>query len=130
VHIRWSGGVKANFPNLAELSVTGSPVSYTAVTDAIMDQIKIVPNPYLARHEAERGERQIYFNYLPDECTIRIYTVALDLVKTIHHQGGSREVWNLQTEGGQIVASQMLYAYIETTNGAKTIKKFSVIVGK
>jgi hypothetical protein len=24
----------------------------------------------------------------------------------------------------------MLYAYIETTNGAKTIKKFSVIVGK
>jgi hypothetical protein len=95
-----------------------------------LDKIQIVPNPYFVTHEAQQSGRQLYFNYLPDECTIRIYTVALDLVKTIHHQGGSREVWNLQTEGGQIVASQMLYAHIETTYGKKTIKRFGVIVGK
>jgi hypothetical protein len=95
-----------------------------------LDKIQVVPNPYFVTHEAQQSGRQLYFNYLPDECTIRIYTIALDLVKTIHHQGGSREVWNLQAEGGQIVASQMLYAHIETANGKKTIKRFGVIVGK
>jgi len=130
VTLQWSGGVNSTFPENAEVVLQGTASTRLAVTNAIMDQIKIVPNPYLARQEAERGERQLYFNYLPDQCTIRIYTIALDLVKTINHQGGSREVWNLQTEGGQIVASQMFFAYIESANGAKTIKKFSVIVGK
>ncbi len=64
------------------------------------------------------------------ECTIRIYTIALDLVKTITHSGGSREDWNLQTEGGQLVASQLLLAHIEATNGKTVVKKFAVVVGK
>ena len=81
------------------------------------------------RHEAERGNPLIFFNYLPDECTIRIYTIALDLVKTIQHQGGSRAEWNLQTEGGQLVASQLLIAHIEAPNGKQTTKKFAVVVG-
>jgi len=112
------------------VTITSKPTYTSTVTDQIMDKIRIVPNPYLVRHEAQRGTTELYFNYLPDECTIRIYTIALDLVKTIHHAGSSREVWDLQTEGGQLVASQMLYAYIEAPNGAKTIKKFSVIVGQ
>ncbi|HTR81930.1 MAG TPA: hypothetical protein VMM58_09900 [Bacteroidota bacterium] len=130
VTLQWNGGVNATFPENAEVVLHGTSGTSLRVTSAMMDQIRIVPNPYLARQEAERGERQLYFNYLPDQCTIRIYTIALDLVKTINHQGGSREVWNLQTEGGQIVASQMFFAYIESANGAKTIKKFSLIVGK
>jgi len=130
VDISWSGGVKANFPRDAVVTITSKPTYTSTVTDQIMDKIRIVPNPYLVRHEAQRGTTELYFNYLPDECTIRIYTIALDLVKTIHHAGSSREVWDLQTEGGQLVASQMLYAYIEAPNGAKTIKKFSVIVGQ
>jgi hypothetical protein len=56
--------------------------------------------------------------------------VALDLVKTIRHSGGSREEWNLQTEGGQLVASQMLVAHIEAPNGKTAVKKFAVVVGK
>ena len=119
-----------NFPNNAVVMISPKQTITSAVTNQIMDQVRIVPNPYLVRHEAQRGTPELYFNYLPDECTIRIYTIALDLVKTIHHSGSSREVWNLQTEGGQLVASQMLYAYIEAPNGAKTVKKFSVIVGQ
>ncbi|MHB1049071.1 MAG: fibronectin type III domain-containing protein [Bacteroidota bacterium] len=130
VNITWAGGVKVNFPKDAVLSISATPSFVSSVTDQLMDKIRIVPNPYLVRHEAQRGNSQLYFNYLPEECTIRIYTIALDLVKTIYHSGGSHIEWDLQTEGGQQVASQMLYAYIEAPNGAKTIKKFSVIVGK
>jgi hypothetical protein len=128
--IRWLGGVKAVFPNSAELVITAARSQTDVVTDELMDNIKIVPNPYLVRHLAQRGLPRLYFNYLPDECTIRIYTVALDLVRTLQHKGGSREEWDMQTEGGQLVASQLLFAHIEASNGAKTIKKFSVIVGK
>ncbi|MDH4070853.1 MAG: hypothetical protein OEV30_10570, partial [Ignavibacteria bacterium] len=72
----------------------------------------------------------LYFNYLPEECTIRIYTVSLDLVKTIEHTNGSRAIWDLTTEGGQLVASQMLIAHIEAGNGVETVKKFAVVVGR
>ena len=130
VRVSWQGGVKATFPRAAVLALIGAAPGRTDVTDAMMEGIRVVPNPYMVRHEAQRGSPVIYFNYLPEECEIRIYTVALDLVKTIHHDGGSREEWNLQTEGGQLVASQMLLAYIEAPNGKKVTKKFAVVVGK
>jgi hypothetical protein len=39
-------------------------------------------------------------------------------------------VWDLTTEGGQLVASQMLIAHIEAVNGIETVKKFAVVVGR
>ena len=128
--ISWQGGVKATFPRAAKIAFLGSTGGKADVSDAMMDGIRIVPNPYMIHHEAQRGPAVLYFNYLPDECDIRIYTVALDLVKVIHHSGGSREEWDLQTEGGQLVASQLLVAYIEAPNGKKTVKKFAVVIGK
>jgi len=130
VRIGWQGGVRSVFPQNALLTLVGAPPARTDVTGEMMEKIRIVPNPYMVRHEAQRGEPRLYFNYLPEECTIRIYTVALDLVKTLHHSGGSREEWDLTTEGGQLVASQMLIAHVEAPNGKKTIKKFAVVVGK
>jgi len=130
VKLSWQGGVRAVFPQGAVITLTGAPAGRTAVTQEMMEGIRIVPNPYFIRHEAQRGDPQIYFNYLPEECTIRIYTVALDLVKTITHTEGSREEWDLTTEGGQLVASQLLIAHIEATNGAKVVKKFAVVVGR
>jgi hypothetical protein len=130
LRLSWEGGVRAVFPQGAIVTLTGAPAGRTEVTQEMMEGIRIVPNPYFIRHEAQRGEPRIYFNYLPEECTIRIYTLALDLVKTIHHTEGSREEWDLTTEGGQLVASQMLVAHIEAANGTKTVKKFAVVVGK
>jgi hypothetical protein len=130
VRIRWQGGVRARFPQDATVTIVGGSPGRTEVTDEMLEGIRVVPNPYLIHHEAQRGEPRIYFNYLPEECTIRIYTLALDLVKTIEHREGSREEWDLQTEGGQLVASQLLIAHIEAPNGRKTTKKFAVVVGE
>jgi len=130
VRVKWQGGVRATFPRNALVGLVGAPPGRVDVTDEMMDRIRIVPNPYLIRHEAQRGEPRVYFNYLPEECTIRIYTVALDLVKTIVHRGGSREEWDLTTEGGQLVASQLLIVQIEALNGKETVKKFAVVIGE
>ena len=129
VRLSWEGGVRGVFPDGA-VRLTGAPAGRTDVTQEMMEGIRIVPNPYFIRHEAQRSNPELYFNYLPEECTIRIYTVSLDLVKTIEHTNGSRAVWDLTTEGGQLVASQMLIAHIEAGNGVETIKKFAVVVGK
>ena len=130
VSVTWQGGVRASFPKNAVVAIIGGSPGRTEVTSEMMERIRIVPNPYIVRHEAQRGQPRLYFNYLPEECTIRIYTVALDLVKTIRHAGGSREEWDLTTEGGQLVASQLLIAHIEAANGKSTTKKFAVVVGR
>jgi hypothetical protein len=89
-----------------------------------------VPNPYLVTHAAQKSIDQpnLFFNFLPEVCTIRIYTVALDLVAELHHQGGSAESWDLKAQGGQQVASQMFLALIETPQGTRVTKKFAVVI--
>ncbi len=74
------------------VKIKGSSVNREAIAGN-MSKIRVVPNPYAASslYEIEFGElrrepiRQIKFINLPPECTIHIFTVAADLVKTIHH---------------------------------------------
>jgi hypothetical protein len=130
VRIGWDGGVRGLFPRDAVLTLTGPAPGQTEVTENMLEKVRIVPNPYMIRHEAQRGAPRVYFNYLPEECTITIYTVALDRIATLQHRGGSREEWNLTTERGQLVASQLLFASIESPNGKRVTKKFAVILGR
>jgi len=130
VQIQWRGGVRASFPKDAVVRLVGGERALGDVSQGMLENVKIVPNPYLARHEAQRESPVIYFNNLPEECTIRIYTVSLDRVKVLEHRGGSREEWDLKTEGGELVASQMLLAHIEASNGLMVVKKFAVVMGK
>lgn len=107
------------------------------ITDSDLDQVLIVPNPYVITHVGQKSsyDAKIYFTRLPKECTIKIYTVAGDLIRTIHHvdQDGSyrygMDVWNLLSDNLQRAVSQGLIAVIETPNGAQTVKKFAIVVG-
>ncbi|MDW8074349.1 MAG: hypothetical protein RMK00_01050 [Bacteroidota bacterium] len=107
------------------------------LTDADLDNIVIVPNPYVITHVGQKSsyDAKIYFTRLPKECTIKIYTVAGDLIRTIRHvdQDGTfrvgMDVWDLLSDNRQRAASQGLIAVIETPNGAQTVKKFAVVVG-
>ncbi len=110
----------------------------TSYTDNMMDQIKVVPNPYMISHQGQKSpyDAKIYFTKLPKRCTINIYTVMGDLVTTLEHDEASAyqdqesvEIWNLLSRNKQRVQSQTLVAIITTPDGAKTIKNFSVIVG-
>src|ERR1039458_5810491 len=56
-----------------------------------LDKIAVVPNPYVGAASWEpataitgRGERLVYFIHLPNKCTIRIYTISGNLVKTLY----------------------------------------------
>jgi hypothetical protein len=104
-----------------------------------MDDIYVVPNPYVAYNEIEpkntfpnrpRGERRIYFENLPPSCTIRIYTLTGELVRELRHESSiqsGREYWNLLSKDGFGVAYGVYFAHIEAPGVGEKIIKFAII---
>ncbi len=114
--------------------IAGSKVDYQQVKNEI-SKIKVVPNPYVVSSlwEPEFGElrkeplRQIQFINLPPECTIYIFTVDADLIKTIYHNSDAgTEVWDLRTEGGRELAAGM-YIYVVKTKDSEFKERFAII---
>ncbi|MCC6395396.1 MAG: hypothetical protein IT282_00140, partial [Bacteroidetes bacterium] len=79
-----------------------------ALAQTSLDQIRVVPNPYVAAatweertpYTSGRGPRSIHFTHLPQSCTIRIFTVSGELVTTIRHEASMNDgtaSWNLLT---------------------------------
>lgn len=119
--------------------VTQSQPKMEDYTDAQLDQVQVVPNPYYVSHQAQKSPygAKIFFTKLPKRCTIDIYTVMGDHIRTIEHDELTSskpdeeavEVWDLLSSNKQRVASQTLVAIVKTPNGAQSVKKFSLVVG-
>jgi len=121
-----------------------------------MDNIKVVPNPYIGRSKFdgrlendEKGDksRRLWFINLPQKCTVRIYTLAGDLVQTLHHDGAdmtdivtiSRAAtqgiaaegmhsWNLLSKHNQIIAPGVYLFSVENKADDKIkVGKFVII---
>ena len=77
-----------------------------------------------------RGERRIDFIHLPAICTIRIYTLAGALVKTLYKDSSFDDgtlSWDLITEDGMDAAYGVYVYNIEAPNVGETIGKFALI---
>jgi hypothetical protein len=92
--------------------------------------IKVVPDPYYASSsiwETTEGETDLKFHNLPDQCTIRIYTLSGDLIKTLEHDSGDgTETWNLQSQSHRLVASGMYIYHVESRYG-EYLGRFAVV---
>jgi hypothetical protein len=97
---------------------------------AQLSNIRVVPDPYYAHAtlwESGPGDSKIQFQNLPDMCTIRIYTMAGDLVRTLDHTDGSgTEEWNLLSERQQQVASGIYIYHVESEYGDH-LGRFAVV---
>ncbi|MFZ5517817.1 MAG: hypothetical protein ACOY90_14325 [Candidatus Zhuqueibacterota bacterium] len=96
-----------------------------------LNDIKVVPNPYVvgADWELGRNDSRIQFIHLPSECTIHIYTLAGDKVRTLHHNNPNTdyEFWDL-LNFSNLKASYGLYVYVvETPDGKATTGKFVIL---
>jgi hypothetical protein len=94
-----------------------------------LSQIKVVPNPYIAHvlWETKEGIRKIQFTHLPDECTIRIYTLSGDLVREIEHDDGTgTEDWDLLNKHQQGIVPGVYFYHVDSEYGQK-LGKFAVI---
>jgi len=88
-----------------------------------LSEIRVVPNPFRQRSGfLDPGENnRITFINIPSKCTIRIYTLAGDLVKTIEHDGFGETTWGnredqsyMETDFGQNVMPGLYIYHVES----------------
>ena len=121
--------------------------------DAAAREVTVFPNPYRgsAVWDGSRDrEKYIWFANLPQHATIRVFTLAGDLVKTIHFDGASYDAgdiqglstsgerslamsggmcaWDLITEKDQGAATGLyLYSVENRDTGDQQVGKFMII---
>jgi len=105
---------------------------------ALLDLIKVVPNPYVAAAQWEprnpfdtgRGPRELHFTHLPLKCTIRIYTVQGEHVATVEHnstfEDGTAE-WDMLTKDKLDIAYGIYVYHIDAPGIGEKVGKFAVI---
>jgi hypothetical protein len=97
----------------------------------------VVPNPYIGSAsfepapfaESGRGPRRVEFREIPQNATIRIYTVRGDLVRTLR-QGGSTAgivAWDLRTRDNLDVAPGLYLYHVEAPGADTHIGKLAII---
>jgi hypothetical protein len=107
-----------------------------AVSD--LDNIKVVPNPYVASaiweaknpYNSGRGPRSLHFTHLPAKCTIRIFTVNGELVNTIYHDNNltnGTENWDMLSKDKLSIAYGIYVFQIDAPGIGSKIGKFAVI---
>ena len=126
--------IEPNIQDRYRFTVNGAVVDNQVVKNN-MNVIRVVPNPYIVSslYEPEFGElrreplRQIQFINLPSECTIHIFSVNADKVKTLYHSSSTgTETWDLRSESGREIAPGV-YIYVVKTRDAEYIERFAVI---
>jgi hypothetical protein len=121
-------------------STSGPGYSESKVKEEIKN-IRVVPNPYVVTNVFEqplsginargRGERIINFINLPPNCTIQIFTVSGNHVRTLENSSELRSgslSWDLRTKEGLDIAFGIYY-YIVQAEGIseKKVGKIAII---
>ncbi len=128
-------------PINARLRITSTPA--VVLTDSnITLNVKVVPNPYIITNEWQQSFRlrRLRFINLPSTCTVRIFNLNGELVKTLMHINnttsssgselsnfnGGDEWWDLLSENRQLVASGIYVFHVQSDVGEQ-VGKFVVI---
>jgi len=130
--------------------------SYVDEEEFVMDRILAIPNPYVVASATELyvgtdtwNRKEIRFVNLPPECTIDIYTLTGDRVRTIEHKdntggfnitkktvedhkerfptGVGEATWDLLTFENLEVSYGMYIYVVKTPDGKKFIEKLVII---
>ena len=105
-----------------------------SLTYEMLDSVLVVPNPYVvssAYNEEVYGNR-LLFDKLPQQCTIKIFTVTGEIIKELNHGGNNNLAgsipWDLRNTKGELV-NPGLYFYSVEADGVNDNKigKFVII---
>ncbi len=119
-----------------QFTLNSSRIDPDAAREA-MERIAVVPNPYIGASIYEprsmiegRGDRQVQFIHLPQTCTIRIFTLRGELVRTIEHDGvtsDGTESWNLRTGGNENVAYGVYIYHVEAPGVGEYVGRLALV---
>jgi hypothetical protein len=126
---------------------TDSVLFTVAATDSLdldalantMENIQVVPNPYVATNMMEPAvsnpflnqRRRLLFTNIPSACTIKIFTISgilVDNIEVANDPGNGIVQWDMLTREGLEIAAGMYIYHVEAdlTGDTKT-GKFAVI---
>ena len=103
-----------------------------------MDEIKVVPNPYVATNVMEPAvsnqflnqRRQLMFTNIPAKAVLKIFTISGILIREIKiNNSPERGIvhWDMLTKEGLEIAAGMYLYHVEAETGEEKIGKFAVI---
>jgi len=113
------------FYEFSTVSPKFGDLNYAKETNA-MDKIKVVPNPYYGYSTLDRtiSDKFVTFRHLPANCSIKLYTLSGDLIRTLSKNDNSSTMeWNLQNEERVPIASGIYVALVDAPGiGTKVLK--------
>jgi hypothetical protein len=128
-------------PVYGRVAISAEPGWFNDTTQLTLN-VKVVPNPYLITNEWQISPqlRRLKFINLPNRCTIRIFNLNGELVKTIVHSetvdftdqttvennAGGDEWWDLLSANRQLVSSGVYIFHVRSDVGEQ-VGKFVVI---
>ena len=104
-----------------------------------LDNIKVVPNPYIMTNAMETAvasqyfnqRRRIMFTHVPAECSIKIFTssgILIDEIVVKNQDDNGSAFWDLLTqEGLEIAAGVYIYHLKATQTGDQKMGKFAIV---
>lgn len=108
-----------------------TPVYVSGPARNNVESVVVVPNPYRGSARWDRpGEKRVQFHNLPARATVRIYTIAGDLVRELDKNdplSGNLD-WNLKNGDGRDVTSGIYLFHVLSDQGFETKGNFVVIL--
>jgi len=108
-----------------------------APTSAAAGKVSVVPNPYQAGSYFENPNgvrelgRRIWFVNLPPRCSVKIFTVSGDLVRTLSHdsEADGKLAWDVLSDYGRAIASG-LYVYVVKNLDTGEVQRGKMVIIK
>ncbi len=124
--------------DVLEFTTVGPRVDADSARSAFADQKPyVVPNPYVSAAQFEperfavsgRGERRLEFRAVPQGATIRIYTLAGDLVQTLQQDGSLAGMipWDLRSKDNLEVAPGLYFYHVDAGEAGTYVGRFAII---
>jgi hypothetical protein len=113
---------------------TTEPTYDAGRAKSALADVKVVPNPYFAHssYELNQFSHVVKFSNLPEKCTVRIFNLAGDLVKTLEKNSADTSIleWNLFNEANLPVASGFYVYHVDAPGVGTTFGKMAVFLEK
>ena len=119
------------YPLYYDFTTTKAIIGSTslATSRGDLDKIRVVPNPYYGynQNQSSVADRFVTFRRLPKKCTIKIYSLNGDLIRTLTKSSDDPTLrWNLRNLESVPVASGMYIALVDAEGIGQKIIKLAV----
>ena len=117
--------------NIAPKPLTDANNPYYNDHQALLDRIRVVPNPYYGYtgYEKNRLDTRVRITNLPNRATINIYSLDGTLIRRIEHISNTDnsqgfEDWDIRNAKGLQIASGMYMIHVQAEGMGETIIKW------